>query len=438
MSKIQILTYQKNPRVRYAIDLVFRRILGLECAVVSPGDRVPGQASHIQIWYDNEAPTGALSLPNSKFLQRTDAIPFAPPIVEGSIPLLFPEEGNFLLPFDLFAAVFFLATDFPQSDPMPTDNHGRIMESLTPLGAAGFYDQPLIHLWCEMLREKLNLPKVIRPFDWEITVDVDNPWKHQHKPAGVTLGGLAKAALSGKFGEVKERFTSLTSDKDPFDTYDEFIELAGDKLRFFFLVGGDSPHDSRFNLSQLPLKELIIRLAREKHVKTGVHPSYKSSDDEEMMREEITALRMITPVTHSRQHYLRLRTPATYRNLIREDITDDYSICRITDTGFRTGMCVTYPWFDLEANEETKLMLHPAAAMDRTLQQYKQKDAAAALTELIHRAEQVRKVNGCFVVILHNETISESGEWKGWKATVRTLIETLKQFSNESHLDQRF
>lgn len=430
MRKVEIISPDANPRLKYVINLIFNRLIGIESTITSPSERQPGPADTLRIWYDIVPPPGTHYIPRSRFLTAPfDNQPETPPIVEGEIPGLFPDPDPSpyqLLPFDLFSAVFYLATDYPQTVIPSLDAHDRLIETESRLGKAGFYDQPMIHLWVEQLREKLGLPRPIRSFDYEITVDVDNPWKFQHKPAGVQFGGLARAGLRFRLGEFKERFNSLFTEEDPFDTYDEFVAAAKDKLRFFFLVGGDTRFDSRFSLKQPPLRDLISRLAQTPGVKTGVHPSYDSSENEDVMKAEVQAMQQLTPVHASRQHFLRLRLPHTYRQLLSLGITHDYSTCCIRNTGFRTGLCIPYPWFDLERNEETALMLHPAAAMDRTLQQYENRSPAEALSELMRRVQQVREVQGMFIIILHNETLSESGEWKGWKQPILQLIAHLQ------------
>ena len=84
-------------------------------------------------------------------------------------------------------------------------------------------------------------------------------------------------------------------------------------------------------------------------------------------------------------------------------------------------MCIPYPWFDLEQNRISQLTLVPAMAMDRSLQQYQKLTPAKALEKILGLAEKVKAVNGNFVVILHNETFSDSGEWKGWLEVIRKM-----------------
>ena len=48
----------------------------------------------------------------------------------------------------------------------------------------------------------------------------------------------------------------------------------------------------------------------------GIHPSWQSGDEEAVLMEEVDKLANITgsPVKYSRQHYIRMSLPKTYRS----------------------------------------------------------------------------------------------------------------------------
>ena len=55
----------------------------------------------------------------------------------------------------------------------------------------------------------------------------------------------------------------------------------------------------------------------------GLHPSYASNKNKKLIAFEKNKLEQITekPITASRQHYLKLKLPDTYNNLISNNIT---------------------------------------------------------------------------------------------------------------------
>ena len=69
----------------------------------------------------------------------------------------------------------------------------------------------------------------------------------------------------------------------------------------------------------------------------------------------------------SRQHYLKLKLPETFRHLEANGIEKDFTMGYYYDYGFRAGTCNSFLFFDLIKNESTNLRLYPFAFMEGTL-----------------------------------------------------------------------
>ena len=115
-------------------------------------------------------------------------------------------------------------------------------------------------------------------------------------------------------------------------------------------------------------------------------------------------------------HYVKYRLPETYRIALKLGIRHEYSTLAPHANGFLHGMCVPFPWYDFEAEAQTSLILHPTIAMDRTHQRYLQQSPTEAAAELTQLIETVKRYDGEFVWLLHNEIISDFAEWKGWRS----------------------
>ena len=50
--------------------------------------------------------------------------------------------------------------------------------------------------------------------------------------------------------------------------------------------------------------------------------------------------------------------------------TDDYSMGYVGEPGFRAGISIPFPFYNLLDEKETALMVHPFAFMDRGLKDY--------------------------------------------------------------------
>jgi hypothetical protein len=160
------------------------------------------------------------------------------------------------------------------------------------------------------------------------------------------------------------------------------------------------------------------------YASVGIHPSYNTIEHPALLKKEIRNLRTVLnkDITSSRQHFLRIVLPSTYRNLIEHDITDDYSMGYAALPGFRAGICTPFNFYDLDLEMETKLRIHPFAVMDGTLNDYLGLTPADAIDEIKSLIREVKKVDGTFISLWHNESLSEKKRWKGWKRVYEQLI----------------
>ena len=127
-------------------------------------------------------------------------------------------------------------------------------------------------------------------------------------------------------------------------------------------------------------------------------------------------------VVCSRQHFLKLSFPSTYRSLIEADIREDYSLGYASHTGFRAGICDPFFFYDLDLETETNLKLFPLIFMEGTLKDYQNISALEAIQYIKPLVEEVKAVNGTFVSLWHNETLSNEKSWIGWHKVYEEMI----------------
>lgn len=418
--KIAIVVAQRHPRVMYALETVFGEFLGMECRVVLPGEVESAMADGFPIcsYLPNPKPD-IPAFPCSGLLYE-DHIRPANLAIDWGVA----SPGS-LLGEDLFARIFFELSQYAILQPgaaIKLDSHGRYPD---PKGTL------FIHDWLaqigQAIQPLLSDPIKSRAFDFELTIDVDQPWKYLHKPWWVRWGGLVKGIW--KQGDIRERWNVLRGKQpDPFSVLELVKEICpAAQTKVFFLGGGTHPNDSRYDFG-MEAYQALIREWKSAGFEIGIHPSYMSSADPVKMRSEKEALeKIIGPVAISRQHYLRYKTPDTFRQLIDLGIQRDYTLCRSTRPGPPTGVALPYRWFDLERNRATDLQLIPATVMDRSLQHYQGLQPAQASQAIALAIAQTKAVGGKFVIILHNETFSESGEWFRWLPVIRKTVDLLQQ-----------
>ena len=150
---------------------------------------------------------------------------------------------------------------------------------------------------------------------------------------------------------------------------------------------------------------------------TGLHPSWQSNKGAKILKEEKDLLEAIggIRVTKSRQHYLKFELPETFRRLIGVGIQQEYSMGYGSINGFRASIASSFYWFDLQKNRPTYLLLYPFCFMDANSYFEQKYSPHQAYTEIKKYYSMVRKVNGMFITIWHNNFLGNNPQLKGWR-----------------------
>lgn len=347
---------------------------------------------------------------------------------------LFPVYGRDLdFSFDIFAATFYLISRYEEYLPHREDEHGRFCSTESIAAQAGFLHLPVVDQWTCLLRDKLlerypdlKLPQ--RTYRFVQTVDIDAAWSYLHKGMFRTTMGWIRDLVSRKdFEEVRLRWRVLThKEADPFDTFDyiikQSVQIPDAQLIFFALVAEYGQYDKPSHYLNPHTRELFQHL--DDYANMGIHPGYHTIDEPQKIDTEIKRLEQILhrPIVRSRYHFLRLKLPQSYRILLRAGIQDDYTMGYADVAGFRAGTSSPYPFYDLERDHETELIINPFCVMDTTLQKYMKQKPDEAVEEYRKLIEAVRNVGGTFCCIVHNQNLCDIKEWKGWRETYEKML----------------
>lgn len=264
------------------------------------------------------------------------------------------------------------------------------------------------------------------------TVDIDAAWCYLHKGVFRTVTGLLRDLFARRdYTEVNRRIRVLCHrEEDPFDTFDYIIEqhkkVPGSRLQFFALLADYGQYDKPSNHLNPYTRDLLQHLDDYAHM--GIHPGYYSLEEPRRIDIESKRLEDILhrPIFRSRYHFLRLKLPASYRMLLHAGIKDDYTMGYSETIGFRAGISVPYPFYDLDRDMETVLTIHPFCVMDTTLQKYMRQTPEEAVATYGRLVETVRKVGGDFCCILHNQNLSEFFGWQGWRKVYEKMLDIAK------------
>jgi len=343
----------------------------------------------------------------------------------------FATHPKYDFPFDPFAASFYLVSRYEEYLPHARDAHDRfdVKESLA--WKKGFLQKPLVNVWAQRIRQLLKnrfpvLEFPAKSYEYISTIDVDNAYAFKEKGIVRTAGALARSLFQLRLSSFVNRLAVLSGIRhDPYDTHDVLFSIQQEyelKCIYFFLLGDYAENDKNVPVTSKKLQSLIKHIAD--YNECGIHPSYASTSFPEKIALEKTRLRKIIrrEVTKSRQHFLLLKFPATYRQLIENDITDDYSMGHAGDVGFRASTCSSFLFYDLDREVTTKLRIHPFALMDATFKYYLKVKPEEALNMIRSLVQEVRAVNGTFISLWHNESLSEIDPWIGWSDLYTQLV----------------
>ena len=425
-----IYTPKLTARLEYAFRLVFHEVLGTDYSVTSDAGSFD-RATGYRLIYDKEHTGESIriipcGLKTETGIREQDLNPGT----WEDMPVIFSNE-NPGIPFDLFAAVFYLVSRYEEYLPFDPDEHGRFPAGSGIAHKCGMLRLPIVDLWCVRLAQTLGIEEECPNIREEhaafrLTVDIDQPWLYRHKGGLYSAGALLRDLLTLNFSGGWERISVLLRMRpDPGDSYDYLLSQQRElshPIKFFVLCRGKKEHDKNRSVGRRGFKTLLRRLDGKGQL--GIHPSYASHTDKRLLKEEIGLLSKILgrEISTSRQHYLKLRFPETFRELIYQGITEDYSLGYSTKTGFRSGIARSHNFYDLGEEKETGLRLTPLIIMERTLKDSLGFGPEEAIEEFRYYNGQIKRVGGEFVCLWHNDAVSDRGEWRGWRRAFEEMI----------------
>lgn len=425
---LHVLLETHSPRARYVARHVFERMLGWPIDLVGSREElrsIPGA----RLSYGALPVEGVFHVPASGWLGSSREAGMTPWSSGTGKDLRLFNLGSRL---DVFAAIFHLIALEEEYSIAQQDEHGRIQVGELTLVRSAAHELPIADRWALDLAGQLRtafpeLPEPIRHYSHVLTVDMDNGLKYGGRPLPRALGASVKDLAAGKTGQFIERWNvRFGRAVDPYvRCVDRLAEVRGqvDRMIAFVLTRGEGRFDHAARIDHPLVAGLLARLREIAEI--GLHPSYESSRNERMIRHEREELARAVDrhIDISRQHFLRWRMPGTFRALAAEGFKEDHSMGFTDRIGYRAGTCTPFPWYDLERDEETALMLHPFAVMDSALADRTGEGLQRAVADLKRMSDAVRAVKGTFVSVWHDRFLSGHQAFIGGPEAMRELVD---------------
>jgi hypothetical protein len=363
---------------------------------------------------------------------------------KGVFCLFYSGKGD--VPFDVFAAAFYLLSLYEEYFPERIDEqgrldergrldgqgrldeHGRFDHRASTLFREGVLETPVVDRWAYLLKEALEAAGAeasvfwLREYSAIGTYDVDHPYLYKYKGLIKNGGGLLRDGLKGDWRAVGERISVLLRRaEDPYmQALRWLVGMEREEERFYYvfvLLGKRGKYGRSTVYSPKAYYQYLRGL---EWFATGLHPSYRAAHTSQpffvTLNKERAALERILgrPVSSSRQHFLQMETPFTFRTLQQAGIGEDFTLAFAKAPGFRSGTAIPHYFYDVERDLKTNLWLHPTVMMDSTLIFHLKLSPEAALKKIKALIDACRQSGGDYVSLWHNSNLAGRPEENPW------------------------
>jgi len=419
---VLVYTHTITPRVRYVFKHVFVRLLGIPIDFTSIlGEFVAFSGPKLSY---TKQPLG------NEFFIQSHSLLFGHGVETldiatdhwDDLPIFFGSGSDSSIPFDLFAASFYLLSRYEEHVPHRKDSLGRFMASDSLAFEKGFLELPLVDLWVQRFADvfkshflDISFPK--RSFQLQTVMEVPVAFQYKGKGLIRLTGGFFRDVFRFNFISIVRRIgVVLSLQSDPIDTFREWIAIHTTlkvPTQCFFLFTNLSHYDRNISFFNTPFLERIKEVAD--YVPVSLLASHQSTENKELLKiESNRLLSLIHKQSGSiRQHMICISYPKVYRNFAQEGYLHDYSFQYNEIAGFRASTCTPFYFYDLESESQTPLKIHPIAFTEHHLKHTKSIRKARQLMERI--TQHVKNAKGPLTIVLTNVILKESVFSTPWK-----------------------
>ena len=332
-------------------------------------------------------------------------------------PIFFSGAGD--IPFDIFSAAFYLVSRYEEYLPFTPDKYDRFPHTVSLAYREGFLSIPLVQHWVQQLKQILGVsfsPSITDEPIFLPTYDADILFQYKHQSIFHNLRSLFGHLLHGRFSALSHQIQVIGgSMPDPYYQWPSLWKLlkeAGKQGTYFFSANEKQQgNDRQLSIHLAAVQSIIQECSRQG--KVGWHPSLQSSVTFSEMKKERGLLQqvLLPSITDVRFHFLRFRLPESYRWLIDLGIDREHSMGYGAVNGFRASYADPFPWFDLQINKVTSLLIHPFCYMDTAAIYHQHWAPAEAMAYLKQLQKNTRGVVDQLALVFHPHCLA-TPSWK--------------------------
>lgn len=408
-----VYTQKITPRITYTFKHLCTRILGVPVGFTSKIEEFVAHEG-MKISY------GKQSLANEVFIQNVDLL-----LEQGltdlevkvqeweDVPCFFAVSEGSSIPFDIFAASFYLLSRYEEYLPHVKDKEGRFQASESLAFQEKFLERPVVDIWAFKFRRVLQrkfpdykFPE--REYSNQNIIAVTEAFCYKKKGIVRVVLGLLLDLVQIKPKYVLHRFqVMLKLRRDPYDVFRrliKFLKRYNVPMKFMFQVSDFSTHDRNINHNRLELQSLIKSVAD--YAEVGLQVGFYANQNFKNLKEEKTRLEDILkrPVVSAINKKYNLLLPDTYNHMVELELKNDYSMGYPEALGFRAGTCTPFLFYDINFEITTPLLVHSYALGTEALRNLKETEVEYKVLEI---KRQIKIVGGNLSSIFTNIDFSE-------------------------------
>lgn len=429
-----VYTHKITPRVSYVFKHICLRILGIQVSFTTTVEEFIAHDS-LKMSYAKQ-PLG-----NELFV-RCHELLFEQGLSDLDIHVhnwkhtkgFFQTNERSALPFDIFAATFYLLSRYEEYLPHVKDEYGRYLGTESLAYKNNFLNQPVVDIWAYFFQESLQAQFPEYEFkgrDYIIQPIIDVPMAFCYRQKGLlrTFGGTLNDLYRLRLRKFYQRYMVLSRfQRDPYDTFKWIVtkqKQTPQKFLVFFLIGDYSTYDKNININRKEFVSLIKYVSD--YCNVGLKVSYFALDSLEILKKEKQKMESIVnhELTASRNSFSKLNLPESYRNLIELEVKQDFTMGYINLLGFRAGTCTPFQFYDLDYEVQTPLQINPFHLFDSAL--LRRSSLLDKKEELQRLIAEVKKVNGIFAPVFHNHSFNNEERWKGFRDLFSFVLDSANE-----------
>lgn len=375
-----VYTHKITPRVTYVFKHVCSRVLGIGVKFTSKVEELIAHEG-LKLSYTHKRLGNELHIRSTDLLFEQGVLAMDVSVQSwDGVPCIFQiKDATAAIPFDIFAATFYMLSRYEEYLPHVKDELGRFPSSESLAVTHRFLRVPVVDIWIKRFGEVLleHFPSIelkeLAP-DTEMMVTVPQAFKYKKIGFLRTIGGFLRDTGKLRLRENLQRTQVLLGlRRDPYDSFGWLINVQKQvkkPFKVFFQLGDYGQSSKNIKHSKRSFQNTLKMVAD--YCSVGLLVSPVASRETIDLRKEGERLEEIVhrPLTSIHITRFRLNLPHIYRDALDQEIQEDYTMGYPDAIGFRAGTSHSFLYYDLDYEIQTPLMIHPVCMQSDALINY--------------------------------------------------------------------